>query len=84
MSAIETWPPAELGTPLPGHGDAPHFCGKEVCGTNVPGQVDPFCGAPGPHKHFCSELAVRCMRIKGHDGKHSTLVFSISEPEEWA
>lgn len=82
---VTDWPPTtELGQPLLGHGDAPHFCGKSNCGTNIPGKVDPFCGHRGPHKHFGSELSVACMRIKGHDGNHSALVFSISEPKEWA
>ncbi|GAS92650.1 hypothetical protein [Mycolicibacterium brisbanense] len=84
LEPVTDWPPTtEMGPPMRGHSELPHFCGQATCGTNIPGAVNPLCGDRGPYKHFGDDLHVSCARVKDHDGSHSAFVFSINEPEEW-
>ncbi len=73
--------------PLRGHPEAAHFCGKQECGTNVPGNTNPFCAERGTAMPFGADdetPALACMRIAGHDGQHSAYAFSVSVPEVWS
>jgi hypothetical protein len=67
---------------LKGHPEAAHFCGKEGCGTNVPGKSNPFCSAKGPLTGL-DGAPLSCMRIAEHAGPHEVYQFSISTPAQW-